>query len=299
MREKAHDRNPNPVRKTNRLRRRLLWLTVALVCAAGLYGFSRVALRLWMYTRLPPDAPRIAFSLDDTWLNQLGVTDTTYQQAMTRAGARLVRFEPDAAGSPEIDSEAIEGLLDRERIDGILLTGGGDVDPALYGGDPYEATMVDRLRDDFEIALIRAAEERNLPVLGICRGCQIINVAFGGALHDLRADDELEKSHFAFAGHAVDLVEGSALVDSLGVTRLDNVHSFHGQAVGRLGNDVIAVATGPGGVIEAVELVSDTEHDWIVGVQWHPEMAVGDEVQNRLFNTFVNRARKRKKEGAR
>ncbi|HIJ66256.1 MAG TPA: gamma-glutamyl-gamma-aminobutyrate hydrolase family protein, partial [Candidatus Hydrogenedentes bacterium] len=244
----------------------------------------------WMHARLPHDAPRIAFSLDDTWLNELGITDSTYQQALTRVGGRLIRFEPDAAGSPEVDAEALEALLDREQIDGVLLTGGGDVDPELYGGNPNGSMMINRLRDDFEIALIRAAKARGIPVLGICRGCQILNVAFGGTLRNLRADEELKKAHFTFAGHPVELAQGSRLAEVTGDIRLDNVHSFHGQAVDKPGAGVSIVATGPGGIVEAIEVEPDDDDCWIVGVQWHPEMAVNDAIQNRLFRAFVRRA---------
>jgi len=266
-----------------------MWAVAALVAAAVLYALTRLAFHAWMDARLPADAPRIAFSLDDTWLNELGVTDTTYQQAMTRAGGRLVRFEPDVAGSPEVDPDAVAGLLSRERIKGVLLTGGGDVDPALYGGDPDGAMMINRLRDDFEIALIRTADARGLPILGICRGCQILNVAFGGTLRNLRDEGELKGAHFTFTGHALELDEESLLAELLGVAQLDNVYSFHGQAVARPGEGVRVAATGPGGVVEAVEAGTD---GWIVGIQWHPEMAVSDDTQNRLFKAFVQEARR-------
>ena len=281
------DGTVTPVPQT---RRRLVCAGLMFAAVIGLYVLWRVVFGLWN-SGLPADAPRIAFSLDNTWLGQIGITDANYQQAMTRAGGRLVTIRPDAAGAPDTWPEAIETLLDEQGIDGIMLTGGGDIDPALYGDDPDDSMLVNRVRDEFELALIRIARERNIPVLGLCRGCQILNVACGGTLRNLRDDENLKDAHFTFAGHPIELVPGSRLADLLGVTRLDDVYSFHGQAVGRLGTDVTAVATGPGGVVEAVEVDADNEQSWIVAVQWHPEMAVTDKIQNKLFTAFVDRAR--------
>lgn len=276
---------------TTRRRRWVLRAGIVLVLIAAGYGLIRLGFHVWTCSSLPADAPRIAFSLDDTWLNDLGITDSTYQQALVRAGGRLIRFEPDAAGSPTVDPSQIEALLDEHRIDGVLLTGGGDIDPALYGGDEDSGFLVNRLRDDFEIALIHAARKRGLPILGICRGCQILDVAFGGTLRDLRADPELKRAHFTFSGHPVDIREDSRLAGILGATRFDAVLSFHGQAVDEPGPDVRATATGPAGVIEAVEVDPDNPEAWIIGVQWHPEMALTDTAQNKLFSAFVERCR--------
>ncbi len=279
MRDTGH-RRPGTARR----RRWVFRVSIVLVLIAAGYGLTRLGFHVWTYSNLPDDAPRIAFSLDDTWLNDLGITDSTYQQALVRAGGRLIRFEP-------IDAERIEALLDEHKIDGVLLTGGGDVDPALYGGVEDSGFLVNRFRDDFEIALIRAARARDLPILGICRGCQILNVAFGGTLRDLRANAELKSAHFTFPGHPVELQEDSRLADILGAVRFDEVYSFHGQAVDELGPDVRATATGPAGVIEAVEVGADNSEAWIIGVQWHPEMAVTDMAQNKLFSAFIERCR--------
>lgn len=269
------------------IRRWLAWIGVALVLLSALYGLSQFALLIWQ-DRLPDDAPRIAFSVDETWLVESGIMTSSYEQAFARAGGRLVWFEPaDADGDPS----RVAALLDERNIDGVLLSGGGDVDPALYGGDPDRATEVNRQRDDFEIALIKAAGTRGLPILGICRGCQILNVALGGTLRDLRGDEALEASHFSFSGHAVTLDADSTLADALGVTQLDDVYSFHGQAVDEPGPSARIVATAEDGVAEAIEVDADNGDTWVVAVQFHPEMAVTDEVQNRLFTAFVDRAR--------
>ena len=276
--------------KRSRRRRWLLGAAVTLTLFGGLYAVARAAFLTWMHAAVPDNAPRIAFSLDDTWLNELGVTDTTYQQAITRAGGRLVRVLPDSAGTP-VDPNQVDAFLLDESIDAVLLTGGGDVDPALYSGESSKGFLVNRQRDDFEIALIRAARKRRLPVLGVCRGCQILNVAFGGALRNLRDDDDLSGKHFSLTGHAITLEPDSRLAHLLGVSGFDSVRSFHGQAVGRLGQDVAAAATGDGDIVEAIEVDPEDPTTWLIGVQWHPEMAPGDEVQNRLFTAFIEAAR--------
>jgi len=279
---------------TTRRRRWFLWIGIVAILIVAGYALTRLGFQLWTLAVLPDDAPRIAFSLDDTWLNTLGITDSTYQQALARAGGRLIRFEPDVAGSPVVDLDRVKLLLDEHEIDGVLLSGGGDVDPALYGGHEDSGFLVNRLRDDFEIALIHAARARGLPILGICRGCQILNVAFGGTLRNLRADAELKGAHFTFTGHPLEIREGSRLADIFGLTRFDEVHSFHGQAVDEVGSDLRATATGPEGVIEAIEGDADNHETWIIGVQWHPEMAPTDVTQNELFIAFVDQCRRRR-----
>jgi len=159
-------------------------------------------------------------------------------------------------------------------------------------GDEYAMTAVaGSLRDDFEIELIRAAARRDLPILGICRGCQILNVAFGGTLRNLRNEEVLNKTHLTLSGHSVELVPESRLADILGVTHLEDVISLHGQAVDRPGEGVTIVGTGDGGVAEAVEVAPAGADAWIIGIQWHPELALIDDVQNRLFAEFIDQAR--------
>jgi len=280
-----------PILKSKTPSRWLVRLVVAIILLIGVYVFLRTAMHIWGCTHPPADAPRIAFSLDNTLLGQIGVTDATYQQAMVRAGGRLVTLRPDAA-APDTDPDAIEELLDNKEIDGVFLTGGGDVDPALYGGDADETMLVHRTRDDFEIALIKAAEARGLPIIGICRGCQILNVAFGGTLRNLRKEEDLKSSHLSLGGHSVELAPDSRLAEVLGVTRLKSVISLHGQAVDRPGEGIKIVGTGDDGVAEAIEADTDDEEVWITAIQWHPELALADEVQNRLFKAFVEQARK-------
>jgi len=210
---------------------------------------------------------------------------------MAAAGGRLITFRPEAAGSPEVDPEAVRSLLEEKEIDGVLLAGGGDVDPKLYGGDPNMTMLVHRLRDDFEIALIHAARERGLPILGICRGCQILNVALGGTVRNLRKEQEVKNLHLVLKGHAVDLNPGSKLAETLGVNHLAKVVSLHGNSVGKPAPGVTIAATGPGNVIEAIEADSADQKGWIVGIQWHPELTLDKQVQQKVFKSLVDRAR--------
>jgi len=215
-----------------RIRRWLIRIGIALAVLVGIYVLFRLFYPVWINTRLPADAPRIAFSLDNSLLGRIGITDATYQRVMTAAGGRLITLRPDAAGFP-VSVEKIEALLEKEQIDGVLLTGGGDVDPNLYGGDPNTTMLVHRLRDDFEIALIREARQRGLPMLGICRGCQILNVALGGTVRNLRKEQEVKSLHLVLSGHAVDLNPDSKLAETLGVNHLAKVVSLHGNSVGK------------------------------------------------------------------
>jgi gamma-glutamyl-gamma-aminobutyrate hydrolase PuuD len=275
-------------------RKRVLLLVVA-ATLVGAFLILRVAVRVWMHGRLPANAPRIAFSLDNTLLARTGITDTTYEQAMIRGGGYLVNMRPDMAGSPQVDHRAVEKLLDEMEIDGVFLTGGGDIDPAIYGGETDNTMLVHRLRDDFEIELIRAAADRDLPILGICRGCQVLNVAFGGTLRNLRTDDKLMKTHLTLAGHSVDLEPNSKLAGIFGNRHFDDVISLHGQAVDRPGDGVMIVAKSTDGIAEAIEVRPNGLNAWIIGIQWHPELALTDDVQNEYFDAFIEQAREVRK----
>jgi putative glutamine amidotransferase len=246
------------------------------------------ALDQWAENELPADAPNIAFSPNDTWLRELGINEA-YKISITRAGGRLVPFHPEQTGA---DSARIEAWLEKNKIGGIILGGGGDVDPRLYGGDPEESAEVNRQRDDFEITLIQAAVKKRLPILGICRGCQILNVARGGTLRNLDYNKTLADIHFNSDGHPVTLAEGSRLENISKTQRLAIVGSYHRQAVMRLGRNLRITATGPGGVIEAIEGNAPGD-PWLVAVQWHPELAVGNEQQQKLLHAFVREAKKK------
>ncbi len=161
------------------------------------------------------------------------------------------------------------------RVDGLLLSGGGDVDPALYGQKPHRRLgRVDRRRDDFELALAREALVRDVPILAICRGQQLLNVATGGTLlQDLPSELEGASEHDAPGGrrrrsHVVELLPHTRLRAILGRDTVA-VNSFHHQAVDRLGHGLAAAGRCPeDGVVEALEAKG---RRFVVAVQWHPE----------------------------
>ena len=290
----SDEKTGNSVRAKPPVKRLQRWLGrigIILAVLIGIYILFRLIYPVWINARLPADAPRIAFSLDNSLIGRIGITDTTYQRVMTAAGGRLITLRPDAAGEP-VSQEKIKALLENEKIDGVLLTGGGDVDPNLYGGDPDTTMLVHRLRDDFEIALIREVRRRGLPILGICRGCQILNVALGGTVRNLRKEKDVKGLHLAMKGHAIDLNPDSKLAETLGVTALAKVVSLHGNSVGRPAPEATIAATGPGNVIEAVETDPAGQKGWIVGIQWHPELTLDEQIQQKVFESLVDRARK-------
>lgn len=286
---KKTNAEPEPAPKPRHWPRRMAIGTGLMVLAyLGYRIVFPFALDQWAENELPADAPNIAFSPNDTWLRELGINEA-YKISITRAGGRLVPFHPEQTGA---DSARIEAWLEKNKIGGIILGGGGDVDPRLYGGNPEDSAEVNRRRDDFEITLIQSAVKKQLPILGICRGCQILNVARGGTLRNLDYNKTLANIHFNSDGHPVTLAEGSRLKKISKTQRLTNVGSYHRQAVMRLGRNLRITATGPGGVIEAIEGNAPGD-PWLVAVQWHPELAVGNEQQQKLLHAFVREAKKK------
>jgi putative glutamine amidotransferase len=183
-----------------------------------------------------------------------------------------------------------------ERIDGLLLTGGEDVHPRLFGEPPHPLLdVVDERRDRFEIALLRAARERLMPVFGVCRGIQVMNVALGGDLYqDLPSQAVSEVGHAQKTleegpWHEVEVRRGTRLAAILGETRTA-VNSYHHQACRRVAEGLSVTATAPDGVVEAFE---DPNHPFFLAVQWHPEVLEGGAAltSKRLFAAFVAAAR--------
>ena len=174
---------------------------------------------------------------------------------------------------PTLAPEHAEALL--ERLDGLVLSGGVDVDPALYGRPRHpKLGRVDRERDAFELALTRHALRRDLPLLAVCRGQQVLNVAAGGTLiQDIPSELEGAVTHAAPGrrtrrSHPVEVVGASKLREILGAGPL-SVNSFHHQAIDRLGEGLSVTGRCPeDGVIEAVEM---KDRSFVLGVQWHPE----------------------------
>lgn len=174
---------------------------------------------------------------------------------------------------PNLDPELADAFLD--GADGLLLSGGCDVDPALFGAAPDRSLgLVDHTRDALEIALYRGARQRGLPVFGICRGIQLINVAEGGSLHqhlpELAHSIQHDQRDIGGAPlHGVSLEPDSRLAAAFGRHRIPS-NSFHHQAIDRLGSDLRITGRSDDGVIEAIE---GTSGSFVLGVQWHPEMS--------------------------
>jgi putative glutamine amidotransferase len=205
----------------------------------------------------------------------------TYPEAIRRAGAVPVVIPP-------LDAAAIEPLLD--GLWGLCLSGGPDLHPSTYDAEPHPALgPTEPHLDHFEIALLRAAEARDMPVLAICRGLQVLNVARGGTLtQDLPTERRSDVEHRQLlAGstptHDVRLEPTSLTAGCLGV-REARVNSFHHQAVDRLGSGLRAVGWAPDGVIEAIEA---TDRRFTVAVQWHAESMVDAPEQTRLLEAFA------------
>jgi len=180
-----------------------------------------------------------------------------------------------------------------EYIEGLILTGGIDINPLLYGEEPAENLgRISSERDEFDLDLLKCVSKMGKPVLAICRGIQVVNIAFGGTLHqDLAGMSEFFVRHEQLSGpsvasHTVHIEKDSYLHKIFGGKIVTN--SFHHQAIKRLANGFKAVAHSTDGVIEAIE----KEDLLVVGVQWHPErMAKGDEKMLQLFKEFVQRAK--------
>jgi len=208
-----------------------------------------------------------------------------YTDALCRAGANAVLLPPVA-----LDTEhTAAGVL--APFDGLVLSGGGDVDPRRYGEEPQpELAGVDSVLDEFELGLVDAALDRGVPILAICRGQQLLNVALGGTLDQHIAGRpgllvHGDEGHGPGGGvpHDVRIEEGSKLAIALGTTRCSG-WSHHHQAVKDLAPKAIATAWSGDGLVEGFELPDG----WVVAVQWHPEVtAASDPVQQRLFDAFV------------
>jgi putative glutamine amidotransferase len=190
------------------------------------------------------------------------------------------------------------------RLDGLILSGGGDLDPALYGATPHEATGgLNPARDDAELSLCAAAISAGLPVLGICRGMQVINVALGGSLHqhvpDLVGSDMHSPEVSAYGQHQVAVSPGSRLASVLGRTEL-TVPTHHHQAVDRLGRGLVPTAWTADQVIEAAEFAADNDRtQFMLAVQWHPEAGDDHSLFAGLVAAAADRAADRPMAGAR
>jgi putative glutamine amidotransferase len=213
------------------------------------------------------------------WDQEAHLVADTYVASVQRAGSIAVLLP--------VDRRAPLELL--ERIDGLLLIGGADIDPAVYGARREPATeSTYRERDEFEIALLNGALELELPVLGICRGMQILNVALGGTLEQSLVAEDGSNPHRRVIGsfegteHVVTLEAGSLAARAAGEER-HVARCHHHQAIGELGEGLHVSGRAADGVVEAIEM---PDRRWVLGVQWHPE---ADE-RSRLFSALHDAA---------
>jgi putative glutamine amidotransferase len=216
------------------------------------------------------------------WDDFVTMTPRSYVRAVQAAGGLAVLLPPDDAAAEDPDV-----LLD--RLDALLLAGGTDVDPAAYGARPHpELGSTVPERDRFELALAHRALERELPLLAICRGMQMLNVACGGTLvqhvPEVVGHEEHRHTPGQFADHEVELETGSLVARAAGADRLA-VKSHHHQGVDELGESLVASGWADGdGLVEAIE---DPGRRFVLGVLWHPE----EDESSRLIAALVEKAR--------
>jgi putative glutamine amidotransferase len=218
------------------------------------------------------------------WTMPAHLLPREYAEAVQRAGGIAVILPPDPRAADHPDE-----LLD--LLDGLILAGGGDVDPAAYGQEPHPATVnTNPERDDFEITLAQAAIARDLPFLGICRGMQVLNVARGGTLLQHLPDSHGHEDHrrspgsFDGADHQVRLQAGSLAARAAG-EESHRTLSHHHQGVDRIGDGL--VVTGHSELDDLPEAVELPGNRFVLGVQWHPEA----DATSRLIASLVDDAR--------
>jgi putative glutamine amidotransferase len=225
------------------------------------------------------------------WDQDAVLLPRNYVREVNRAGALAVLLPPD----PTLVDEPAEAL---ELLDGLLLAGGADIDPASYGQEPHPETH-DTVpeRDASEIALTLAAIERDLPVLGICRGMQLINVALGGTLNQHLPEHVGHTEHrrvlgsFDGSDHDVDVIEGTLAMTVIGSAR-HGTKSHHHQGVERLGDGLrVSARSSIDELVEAIEL---PQSSFVLGVQWHPEADERSPVIGGLVEAAAARARERR-----
>jgi len=205
-----------------------------------------------------------------------------YVTSILEAGGAPILIPPD------LTEDGWSPLL--ERLDGILFSGGADIGPEHYDGKPHPTIEVDPLRDIIELPILRAAVDVDKPLLGICRGLQVMNVALGGRLYTHLLDqlpnalqhDWQDKPRPTLA-HPVRVEAGTRLADILGAPQVQ-VNSLHHQGIKELAPGLIPSAFAPDGLIEGVEL---SGHRFALAVQWHPEWLTEHEAMRRLFKAFV------------
>jgi putative glutamine amidotransferase len=210
------------------------------------------------------------------WDLEAALVPYAYVRSVARAGGSPLLVPPGASVDETVAA-----------VDGLIFSGGSDLDPSLYGADAHAETLgVVRERDDFELELMRAALEQDVPVLAICRGSQVLNVALGGGLEQHVPDRVGSEAHKettgVFSEHGVEVIEGTRLASILDGDHGD-VKSHHHQGYGELGRGLREAAHAPDGTIEALE---DPSRAFTLGVLWHPEE--GEDLA--LFEALVEAA---------
>jgi len=210
-----------------------------------------------------------------------------YVESVRRAGGIPVLMPP---GEPRLHEWF-------ETIDGLILAGGCDVEPSLYGGAGHETVrVVDPDRDQDEVALAHQSVETGLPTLAVCRGMQVLNVAFGGDLHAhipaafpsaMEHRQVVSETENKPLPHEIVLDPGSRLAGVMQSSRFQ-APSMHHQAIDEVGDGLVVVGHAPDGVIEAIEM---PEHPWLLAMQWHPELAAAEQPEHqRPFDALVQAA---------
>jgi putative glutamine amidotransferase len=217
------------------------------------------------------------------WDVRASFLPAVYVEGVTSAGGIAMLLPPQP-----VDDAIVERVLD--GLDGLVITGGRDVDPASYGQAPHPSTDEPALdRDTWEFALVRGALARGLPLLGICRGAQVLNVALGGTLHqhlpDVVGHYQHQLGNAVFSTSSIQTVPGTRLAALIGTTT--DAQCYHHQAIAELGKGLMASAWDPDGVVEAIEIPSDAGQTFVLAVQWHPEERLDD---LRLFAGVVEAA---------
>ena len=208
------------------------------------------------------------------WQREFAMLPASYVAATEQAGGIAVLLPPQGAGADEV----------LDRVDGLVLTGGADVDPQRYGQEPAEWTSPPRvLRDEWELALTQAALRRDLPLLAICRGLQILNVALGGSLYqhlpEVTGHERHQPAPGVFGAVGVNITPGTRTARLIGPRVHASCH--HHQALARLAPGLRVTGRADDGTVEAVEVLGRA---FAVGVQWHPEE---DSEDVRLFAALV------------
>ena len=231
--------------------------------------------------------PLVTLSLDDSWWNRLRMSTFTYEHALRRAGARVLRVGVRATDLEE-ESDVARAMI--EQSDALVLTGGGDVSLEHYGRQGVSLSRTKPRRDRFELSLLAKAQEQEMPVLAICRGAQLLNAYHGGTLHPVVGKPD-RINHWGRPTHPVELDSGSLAAEIFEVERLPEVASYHKHAIDQPGDGLRITGRAPDGVAEVVEADSSPADQWKVGVQWHPEIMYRSTLQSSLWRALVDAAR--------